>query len=253
MSLSPEQFAYLWFGSLLVLWVGYLVYLATRRPYSIWENILFSPIYTVCRLLWRVELMTPFPLDAKQGALMIANHRCSLDPFFLQMLPQRRVHWMVAKEYCEHPVMGVALKLFQAIPTNRGGMDTGSTKLAIRYAEKGDLVGMFPEGRINRSPNLFLSVRPGAAKVALRANVPIVPCYIEGAPRTWFVLAALFKAAHVRVYCGTPIYPADVVQGDEPTKEDELQFIYRGLKQVAVLAGQPDFEVEVASKNWVKS
>jgi hypothetical protein len=136
MSLSPEQFAYLWFGSLLVLWVGYLVYLATRRPYSIWENILFSPIYTVCRLLWRVELMTPFPLDAKQGALMIANHRCSLDPFFLQMLPQRRVHWMVAKEYCEHPVMGVALKLFQAIPTNRGGMDTGSTKLAIRYAEK---------------------------------------------------------------------------------------------------------------------
>ena len=63
----------------------------------------------------------------------------------------------------------------------------------------------------------------------------------------------MFKAAHVRVYCGTPIYPADVVQGDEPTKDDELQFIYRGLKQVAVLAGQPDFEVEVASKNWVKS
>ncbi len=252
MSLSPQQCAILWFGGLGLVWLGYLVFLATRRPYSTWENILFSPIYTICRILWRVELMQPFPLEANQGALLIANHRCSLDPFFLQMLPQRRVHWMVAKEYCEHPVMGVALKLFQAIPTNRGGMDTGSTKLAIRYAEHGDLVGMFPEGRINRSPNLFLSVRPGAAKVAIRANVPLLPCYIEGAPRSWFVLAALFKAAHVKVYCGKPIYPQEVIRGPESTKEDELQLIYQGLKQSAQLAGHPEFDIEVANKNWVK-
>ena len=252
-TLSPSLIAQLWFGLLAILWLSYLVYLATRKPYSIWENILFSPIYTVCRLLWRVELMTPFPLAAHQGALLIANHRCSLDPFFLQMLPRRRVHWMVAREYCDHPIFGFALKMFQAIPTNRGGVDTGSTKLAIRYAEKGDLVGMFPEGRINRTSKVFLSVRPGAAKVALRANVPLLPCYIEGAPTAWFVLAALFRSAHVRVYCGTPIYPNDVLANAEASKETELNLMYQALKQVAALAGEPNFEIEMASKNWVKS
>jgi 1-acyl-sn-glycerol-3-phosphate acyltransferase len=250
-SLSPESLSILWLALLALLPCIYSVYLATRKPYSVWENILFSPIYTVCRILWRTEICSPLPLSAEQGAIVIANHRCSLDPFFVQMLPGRRVHWMVAKEYCEHAIFGAALKLFQVIPTNRGGMDTGATKHAIRYAQKGGLVGMFPEGRINRTPNLLLSIRPGAAKVALKAGVPIVPCYIEGAPRGWFVLSVLFKPAHVKIHCGTPVYPP-ATSSEESLRQAELEFMQQALLQFKSLAKMPEAGIEVATRNWVK-
>ena len=70
---------------------------------------------------------------------------------------------MVAKEYCEHPLFGWAFRILGSIPVNRSGVDTAATKLAVRYAKQGDLVGMFPEGRINISKSVLMPGRPGAA------------------------------------------------------------------------------------------
>ncbi len=82
---------------------------------------------------------------------------------------------MVAKEFCVHPAMSWFFNTMQAIPVNRRGVDTAATKLAIRYASQGDLVGLFPEGRINDTGALLLPGRPGAALIALKARVPVVP------------------------------------------------------------------------------
>ena len=53
--------------------------------------------------------------------------------------------------------------------------------MAIRYAQEGGLVGLFPEGRVNTTDELLLPGRPGAALIALRARVPVIPCYVQGA------------------------------------------------------------------------
>jgi 1-acyl-sn-glycerol-3-phosphate acyltransferase len=63
---------------------------------------------------------------------------------------------------------------------------------------------MFPEGRINRTKSPLLTIRPGAAIVAQRADVPLVPIWIEGAPAGWAVYSALFIPARVRIIVGTP-------------------------------------------------
>ncbi|HUP81143.1 MAG TPA: lysophospholipid acyltransferase family protein, partial [Pirellula sp.] len=191
--------------------------------YTPWERILYAPVYALARVLWRVEIEWRGELGdsspessndvrnrllvdrMKGGAVLIANHRCSVDPFFVQLIGGRRVHWMVAGEYFKSFLFGPILRMFQAIPTNRGGVDTASTKRAIALAKSGRFVGMFPEGRINRSKSPLLSIRPGAAIVALRANVPLVPIWIEGAPAGWAVYSALFKAARVRIIVGTPV------------------------------------------------
>ena len=96
------------------------VWIAFRKPseYSAWERILYCPVYCLGRILWRVEvigvkrLIEAFP----GGAVVVANHRCSLDPFFLQIAAGRRVHWMVAGEYFRNPIFGPVLRIFQAIP-----------------------------------------------------------------------------------------------------------------------------------------
>lgn len=194
------------------------------RPgrYTTWERILYAPVYALARVLWRVEIEWRGDLatsskgitkDARDrllsdrmsgGAVLVANHRCSVDPFFVQLIGGRRVHWMVAGEYFKHFLFGPILRSFQAIPTNRGGVDTASTKRAIALAKSGRFVGMFPEGRINRTASPLLTIRPGAAIVAQRANVPLVPIWIEGAPAGWEVYSALFIPARVRIIVGTP-------------------------------------------------
>lgn len=193
-----------------------------KGRYSPWERLLYAPVYALARILWRVEIVwgeagwgtsNRNPNSSRDwllaerlpgGALLVANHRCSLDPFFVQLISGKRVHWMVAGEYFRHPLFGPVLRAYQAIPTNRGGVDTASTKSAIALARSGRFVGMFPEGRINRTDSPLLSIRPGAAIVAQRANVPLIPIWIEGAPRGWAVYSGLFMAAKVKIFVGCP-------------------------------------------------
>lgn len=43
----------------------------------------------------------------------------------------------------------------------------------------GASVGIFPEGTVNRDPKRLLPGRPGAARLSIRAQVPVVPCGIS--------------------------------------------------------------------------
>ncbi len=179
-----------------------------RSDYGAWESCLYLPTYLMGRLLWRVEFTNQAPEALRRGAILAANHRSSVDPFFVQLAARRRVHWMVAKEYCQHFAFGPLLAALQVIPTNRSGMDTGSTKSALRITQAGRLVGMFPEARINTSNRLLLPVRAGAALVAIRSQVPLIPLFIEGSPMGRAVWSPVFQPGRVRITFGAPLWPS---------------------------------------------
>ncbi|MEM7476602.1 MAG: lysophospholipid acyltransferase family protein, partial [Planctomycetota bacterium] len=223
-----------WLAILILGILWYLISLWRSSEYSAWENFLYAPTFLMGRLLWRVQFTNEAPEELQAGGLLVANHRSSVDPFFVQLAARRRVHWMVAKEYCNHFLFGPILKLCQVIPTNRSGVDTASTKLAIRMTSEGRLVGMFPEGKLNKSKAPLLPVRSGAAVVATQAGVPIIPLYIEGSPYRRTVWSPIFMAARVRITFGTPIPTAidqtenkadsaaeDKTKRDESTKPDD--------------------------------
>ncbi len=220
------------------------VWTAFRLPseYSNWERILYAPVYCVARILWRVEVVGGVRLVEAYpgGAVVVANHRCSLDPFFLQLAAGRRVHWMVAGEYFRNPVFGPILRTFQAIPTNRSGADNASMKTAIRLASEGRFVGMFPEGRINRTPKALLSIRPGAGLVSSKAQVPLLPCWIEGAPSGWDVWSGLFMASHVKISIGNAM---DLTSNPDSSPEELVE---RAMQSSLALGGHSLCPVEMA-------
>lgn len=231
-------------------WISYLAYqICHRGRYSLWEFMLYSFAFAVCRSLWRVSVHTDGRASEalRSGAVLVSNHRCSVDPFFIQMAAGRRVHWMVAGEYCRHPLFGPILRLFQVIPTNRGGVDTASTKLAIQFVKQGKWVGMFPEGRLNRTPAPLLTIRPGAGMVATRGQVPLVPIWIEGAPLSPTVWGPLFIPARVRVWVGAPIYAS--------TNQDESEtfrtFLAAAMREACAMGGRSATDVQFAGKKWV--
>ncbi len=256
--MRPESTAVMWFVALAVFAVVYFFVQLQRSDYSLWESCLYLPTYLLGRLLWRVHFKNEPPTAIQAGAILVANHRSSVDPLFVQLAARRRVHWMVAKEYCQHFAFGPLLKALQVIPTNRSGIDTACTKAALRITKAGRLVGMFPEGKINFSPRLLLPVRGGAAVVAMHAKVPLIPLYIEGSPRGKAVWSPLFQPARVGIVFGAPIFPdraqpmseagtgLSVDVPEELNESDAL--ILEWAKQIVSLSGQADFHVELASQ-----
>jgi 1-acyl-sn-glycerol-3-phosphate acyltransferase len=212
------------------------------------QCLLWATAYLLCKFLWRTRWLNQPPLAEGQGAVIACNHRSSVDPFFVQTATGRKIHWMVAREYCEHPAFRWFLSACEVIPVGRGGIDTAATKAAIRLAASGEIVGMLPEGRINMSADLLLPARPGAALVALKAGVPVIPCYIHGAPYRRYPWSPLLMPARVEVRFGSPLQPPNVASnGDEACAKE---FTRQILKAIATLAGQPNFEPQIAGRRW---
>jgi 1-acyl-sn-glycerol-3-phosphate acyltransferase len=201
------------------------------------------------RLLWRTKVDRPLPISPGKGAIVVANHTSSFDPMFIAMTTGRLVHWMVAREYCLDWRLGWFFRLLEQIPAGRGGVDSGAIKHAIRLASEGQLVGMLPEGRINTTGKLLLPGRPGMVLVALKARVPIIPCYIKGAPYGGTTLGPFLRPSHVRVTVGDPI---DLSEFHDRQKDPELmaELTKRCLSAIARLAGADDFVPRVAGRKW---
>lgn len=199
--------------------------------------------------LWRPTTSGPLPLPPRQGAVLVCNHRSSVDPFFIQTLTTRKTHWMVAREYCQHPAFAWFLRLCEVIPVGRGGIDTAATRMAIRLASSGEIVGMLPEGRINMTEQFLLPGRPGAALVALKARVPILPCYLEGSPYDRVPWSPFFMAARVRVHFGPPIELSEFY-GREHEEGVLQEVLRRAMRAIAILGERPDFEPQLAGKHW---
>lgn len=285
--------AALTFLLLMIAAAGALATWLLLRPgkYTPWERLQYGPVYLMARYLWRVEILqqneqthqwstasrliadipellqNPNRAESKpetpkrgtaghQGAVLVANHRASVDPCFIQLAAGDRVHWMVAGEYFKVPIVGALLRSFQCIPTNRGGIDTASTKQAIELAKKGRFVGMFPEGRINRTDQAWIPVRPGAALVALRARVPLVPMWIEGARMGTSVISPLLMPAKVRVFLGSADYwgieQLDLNDG-RSDRQIANEWICRVLGDCLSHASGRCETIKLAGANWLGS
>lgn len=220
-----------------------------RSPFTPAQSLLYFGDVLLTRLLWRTTAPDGLPLSREQGGVLVCNHRSSVDPFFIQLAAGRKVHWLVAREYCEHPAFAWFLRACEVIPVRRSGVDTAATKSAIRLARNGGLIGMFPEGRINMTDRFLLPCRPGAALIALHAGVPLVPCYIEGSPYDRYPWSPLLMPARVRVRVGEAMEVGPFA-AIEPREATAVALIKACLQQIAALAGQEAFAVELAGRNW---
>ena len=220
-----------------------------HRKLSPWQLVLWYFAKFLVRFLWRAKQPARLPLAPGQGAVIICNHRSSVDPFFIQTLADWPLHFMVAREYCEHWVLGCLLRSCEVIPTRRSGIDTAATRAALRFTADGQVVGMLPEGRINTSEEFMLPVRPGAVMVALKSRVPILPCYLDGVPYGGTALSPFFKFARVRVVCGELIDLSEYYgREDEEGLQGELTL--KVVSELARLAGRDDFQPKLAGRKW---
>ncbi len=160
---------------------------------------------------WRSDRPCPFPSDG--AALVIANHSSAADPMQLWMNHHlgsgrrnvRTISFMMAKEYYNVPGIHWICRSMRSIPVSRDGKDTGPLRDALRKLQKGHLVGIFPEGRINVDGSGILDGSLGVGWLALKSRVPVYPVYLDNVPGGSNMVTPFLTRSQVRVTYGEPI------------------------------------------------
>lgn len=148
----------------------------------------FPPLYRVVRGVCAPVLRRLFDLRV-QGAehlpttgsfILAANHHNYLDGVVLGVAVPRPIAFLVMPRVYRatrlHPPLH---RRIGSIPVNLERPDPGAIKRVLRALDAGRVVGIFPEGPFSQEGRLVPG-QPGAALIALRAGVPIVPAAILG-------------------------------------------------------------------------
>jgi 1-acyl-sn-glycerol-3-phosphate acyltransferase len=153
------------------------------------------------RVYHQLEVVTPCQLPKSGPAILICNHTSALDPALIQSACSRVIIWMMAREYYEQPALKWFFNLAQAIPVEREKRDSGATRQALRALESGNILGIFPEGKIETTQEL-LPFQTGAAMLALKTGVGLYPTYLDGTQRGKSMLEACLLPQRARLAFG---------------------------------------------------
>jgi 1-acyl-sn-glycerol-3-phosphate acyltransferase len=181
-------------------------------------------------------------LDGLEGAVVFAsNHHSHVDtPLLLTSIPDPWRHRLVvgaASDYFfgRRITSFLSALVIGAIPIERSKVGRKSADLARSLIDDGWSLLIFPEG--GRSPDGWgQPFRGGAAYIAMRCGVPVVPIHIEGSGRILRKGKNRPTRSATTVTFGTPLVPAD--------HEDARKFAARIEREVAILAD------EVATDWW---
>jgi 1-acyl-sn-glycerol-3-phosphate acyltransferase len=162
-------------------------------------------------LVFRLRATGKEHIPREGGFVLSANHLSNLDPWplGLPMFPHRQIRFMAKAELFRWP-LGPIVEAGGAFRVRRGEGDAGAIETAVQLAREGEVVAIFPEGTRRRKGLIKKrEARPhtGAVRVALEAEVPLVPAAIAGTDR-------LRRLGPLRVAYGTPIELDDLRDRD---------------------------------------
>ncbi len=180
--------------------------LLTPRPsltYRLISNLLVFPLY---RILFRGRTSGNRNVPTEGALVVVANHGSHLDPPLLGHALGRPVAFMAKAELFRVPLLGPIIRACGAYPVQRGASDREAIRVATARLAQGWATGVFIDGtrQLNGRVN---QPQAGAALLAARAGVPLLPVAIVnshramGAGRSWPRLVPI----HIRI--GQPIPP----------------------------------------------
>jgi 1-acyl-sn-glycerol-3-phosphate acyltransferase len=155
-------------------------------------------------------------LPATGGAVVAINHTSYVDflPAALAAKARgRRMRYMIKAEMQQVKPVNFLIRHTRTIPVDR---EAGAEAFAhaVDSLRHGELVGVYPEATISRSFELK-GFKSGAVRMALDADVPIVPLIVWGAHRIWtkdHPRAVGRKKFPVTVEVGEPLGPTGSVE-----------------------------------------
>jgi 1-acyl-sn-glycerol-3-phosphate acyltransferase len=123
------------------------------------------------RATYRMEITGAENVPRDGGLVVAANHLSAIDPFVLGAAVPRPLHFMTKAELWRFRPLGWTIAALGGFPVSRGRGDRDAVLRAVELLGQGGAVAIFPAGYV-RSDGPWLR---GAAKMAMRAGVPVLP------------------------------------------------------------------------------
>lgn len=138
----------------------------------------------IFKLFFRLKVTGQENIPQNGPFIIVANHSSLLDPIILGISIKPKIIFVAAAYLFEIGWLGYLLRKANSIPIHRENYTDNieSIKQALKILQKGGVLGIFPEGGVDRQKN-NLPIKAGAAFLATSVGVPIVPVKIKGADK----------------------------------------------------------------------
>jgi 1-acyl-sn-glycerol-3-phosphate acyltransferase len=165
------------------------------------------------------------------GAFVLAPvHRSNLDFALMSVLTKRHLRYMGKESLWKWPWFGRIIAAMGAYPVSRGKADREALRRTIEVLAEGDGLVLFPEGT-RRSGPVVEELYEGAAFVASRAGVPVVPVGIGGTERAMGKGVRFPRPVKVRVIVGPPLLPPPLPEGRRHPSRSAIHALTHDLQR----------------------
>ena len=176
-----------------------------------------AAVVGVCRTYWRAtyEGLEHVP---RSGAFVLAPvHRSFIDFGLVAAVTKRRIRYMGKDSLWKVGGFGRFITTLGAFPVRRGSADREALRRCMDVIRGGEPLVLFPEGT-RRSGPVVQELYEGAAYVAIRTGVPIVPIGIGGSERALRKGKRLPRPVKVHVIVGPSLNPPPPKASGHPSR-----------------------------------
>lgn len=136
----------------------------------------------IFRFFFQVEIQIPEKSTTTEG-IIVCNHQSFLDGILLGVFLPQSPLFVIDKAIAKRWYFSLPLKWIDHVTVDSS--HPMSIKYLIEKAKEGRSIAIFPEGRITLTGS-FMKFYEGAAFIAYRTGMPLIPVYLQGAEFSLF-------------------------------------------------------------------
>jgi len=161
------------------------IYIFTLVP----EFLLRFLVWIMVHFMYRIRLTGKENLPEEGGAILVSNHVSFIDFALITGVCPRPVRFIMDVKIFKAPLLNFFFRAGKSIPITGAGKHPGVLKAAFESVREtlseGDLVGVFPEGRITKTGSLN-SFHKGIERMVKDTPVPVIPIALKGVWGSFF-------------------------------------------------------------------
>lgn len=213
---APVWFVLATFLVILGTWLGVRALRACRAAARAdwgrgWLNTMDGLNRIFCRHFHRLHT-TRLPLPEHGPALVVANHVSGLDPLLMIAASHRPLRFIIAREQYERFGLHWLLRAVGCIPVDRAASPHRALAAARHALQHGEVVALFPHGRIHLDQEGPARLKPGILHLAKLTGAPVYPLRIDGVRGVGRTVSAVFMRSRARL----TIFPHIYYQANAP-------------------------------------
>jgi 1-acyl-sn-glycerol-3-phosphate acyltransferase len=172
---------------------------ANEAEWGFWlTNVIDGWIRIFCRRYHR-QSGDQINLPQQGGVVLVANHISGLDPFILITATKRPLRFLIALEEYNRFGLTWLFKLAGCIPVDRSGRVDKAFRFALRAVNSGEVVALFPHGKIYLDHEERKAIKPGLRKLVEKLKCDVYMARVTGASVPGEVFSAVIKRGDINL------------------------------------------------------